>query len=125
MKKLFVLFGIFTFLGSASFAYYYENETLNPETLRAQGFSDSAIKITDKVHSFNEGVHSDYQRRYKREDSKNKIGKGYLYLKNYVDPAQDDGLFAEHEINFSNTWADGLTNYTTPEKPTNGVVENL
>lgn len=124
MKKLFVLFGIFAFLGSASFAYYYENETLNPEILKAQGFSDSAIRITDKVHSFNEGIHGDYQRRFKRQD-KNKLGKGYTYIKNYIDPYQDDGWFGEHQINFTNTWAGDSTHYSTPEKPTSGVVENL
>jgi len=126
MKKLIVLFGVFAFISGASFAYYYEDETLNPETLKAQGFSDSVIKVTDKVQSFKEGIHSTHQRNFKRDDSKKgKLSKGYQYLKNYFDPIQDDGLFAEHEINFSNTWADGTTHYSTPEKATVKEVENL
>lgn len=124
MKKLFVLFGIMTFISSASFAYYFENETLNPEVLDAQGYSDSTIVIADKVHALNAGLNGNYQRRYKLQH-KNKLGKAYYYLKNYIDPLQDDGLFCEHQINFSNTWADGTTFYTTPERPVKGVVEDL
>ncbi len=131
MKKLFVLFGIFAFLGGASFAYYYENETLYPETMKAQGYSNTMILVTDKTHAFNEGIHSNYQRKFQRPKRQNFLGRSYYYLKNYVDPLQDDGLFGEHQINFSNTWTDETTKYATPEKSTTKIkgkkygVENL
>ncbi len=124
MKKLLILLGILTFVGASSYAYYYEDETLDIKALEAQGYSDSLIKVTDKIHDFNTGINGKYKRVYKKHP-KNFLGKSYTYLKDYVDPAQDDGMFGEHQINFSNSWNPERIRYATPEKQPKGEVENL
>ena len=102
MKKLLVLFGVMALLPMASFAYYYENETAD----------------------INKGQNGTYTRRYQQKSPKGKLGNAYTYLKRYVDPFQDDGKFGEHQINFTNTWMDDTTHYSSAleEKST---VENL
>ncbi len=124
MKKLLVLLGVMAFLPAASFAYYNENETSDVDVLRAQGYSDSALMMVDLANDINKGQNSTYTRRFQPKTPKNKWGNAYTYLKRYVDPFQDDGKFGEHQINFTNTWMDDTTHYSSglEEK---SVVENL
>ncbi len=124
MKKLLVLFGVMALLPMASFAYYYENETADIDVLKAQGYSDSALMIVDLTNDINKGQNGTYTRRYQQKSPKGKLGNAYTYLKRYVDPFQDDGKFGEHQINFTNTWMDDTTHYSSALEEKSSV-ENL
>ncbi len=124
MKKLLVLLGVMAFIPAVSFAYYNENETSDIDVLRAQGYSDSALMMVDLANDINKGQNGTYTRRFQPKTPKGKLGNAYTHLKRYVDPFQDDGKFGEHEINFTNTWMDGTTHYSSALEEKSSV-ENL
>ena len=124
MKKLLVLFGVMAFVPMMAFAYYLEDETSTVDVLRAQGYSDSALMMVDLVNDTNKGSNSTYVRHFQPKTPESKLGNAYSYLKRYVDPFQDDGKFGEHQINFTNTWMDDTTHYSTPLEEKSSV-ENL
>ncbi len=125
MKKLIVLMGILSFSTSLSFAYLDEATTSNVEVLRAQGYSESALRIIDTTNSFASGKNGTYVRYFQPKQHKG-LGKPYTVVKRYFDPIQDDDLFGEHQINFSNAWdvTGEEPSYSTQLRPKEHV-ENL
>ena len=123
MKKLFVLLGVIVLSTGMSFASMSESDTSNIDILRRQGFSESALHIVDtaKYHA------GDKSGRYytRNVDNGKKLGKTYTVIKDYVDPIQDDGLFGEHQINFSNSWDWGRNKYSGRYNSKEKKVENL
>ena len=103
MKKIMTLLGVALFSTSISFGAIEENSTANIEILRSQGYSETALRTVDTVKAHNQGPTGKYKRHFHDKHS-NFIGKSYTRLKRYVDPAQDDNLFGEHQINFTNTF---------------------
>ena len=116
MKKIMILLGIMTLAVNVSFADLEENNTSNINILRSQGYSESALRIIDTIKSKNQGPTGRYKKHF--SDAKE---TPYTALKLYVDPIQDDGHFAEHQINFTNTWNGDETEYSTRVQE----VENL
>lgn len=123
MKKLLVLLGIITITPCISYAFINESETSNIDVLRHQGYSESTLEVVDTAKYYNGGISKKNQRYFKTKEHRH-LGKGYKYLKQYVDPAQDDGIFGEHQINFSNNWNGDVTKYTS-EKVQSNQVDNL
>ena len=123
MKKLLV-FGIIALSTSACFAYLEEDKTATVETMRASGYSTPTLEMLDTCVYHDKGEHSNYVRYYRQKPHKNFIGRAYTYAKKYFDPAQDDGMFADHEVEFSNTWYGDKTFYSSELEPANNV-ENL
>lgn len=111
MKKILTLVGIAVFATGVSFASIDEDKTTDIDTLRGQGYSESTLQIVDVVRANNQGPNGTYQRRF----SSKKITP-YQALKIYVDPVQDDGAFAEHQVNFTNTWQGDETEYSMVKK---------
>ena len=112
MKKLALTLCIAIAATSASYAYYLENDTHEIDTLRAQGFSESTIQAVDISTRHNKGKNHRNKYRYTKKDS-NPIGNAYTKIREYFDPVQDDGLFGEHQIIFSNTWGDATPEYAS------------
>lgn len=111
MKKILTLLGIMVLSAGISMAAMEEDETSNIEVLRAQGYSESALRIMDNVKANNQGLNGNYKRHF--TDKK----KGaYTTLKLYVDPIQDDGDFGNHQVNFTNTWQGDETKYSLIEE---------
>ncbi len=123
MKKLLVLFGVLVFVPAFSYAYIDESETSNMSTLKDQGFSLSTLEIVDTVKYHNSDKNHRYQRQFNKKDHRY-FGKGYQYVKNYIDPIQDDGLFGEHQINYSNNWNGDNTRYSS-ELDSVSQIDNL
>ena len=123
MKKLLVLLGVMVFASCSSYAHIDESETSDIDTLRTQGYSESMLEVIDTVKSHNKGKNSKTQRYFRRKDHRS-LGKGYDYLKLYIDPIQDDGFFGEHQINFSNNWNGDNTKYSS-QYVRNNQADNL
>jgi len=123
MKKVLVLFGIFSIAQLATFAAMEVSEISNIDSLRKQGFSESTLKAVDVSYSQTSG-NEEYVRYYTPK-SKNKTGKAYSYLKQYFDPIQNDDRFGEHQIEFANTWLGDETSYTTGNTKNEEVIEDL
>ena len=121
MKKLSVLLGIIILSSGISYAAINEDRTSDIDLLRNQGFSESTLQVVDtaKFHDSN-GRSNRYFKK-----SKNKFGRGYSAIKTYIDPVQDDGLFGEHQIHFSNSWDFGRNNYAVRRNNTSKEVDNL
>jgi len=124
MKKLLILTALcaITFNGTAQ-AYLRENSTASTETLERQGYSRATLELTD-MHVSKTAGEAGKQRRFVNKKSGNIFGRAYERIKLYTDPGQDDGLFGEHEINFTNNWT-GQTNTYTTRKKTQRRVDNL
>ena len=120
MKKSVVLFALSILITNISFAAIDEAKTSDIDTLRAQGYSESALRVIDTVKYHNQGVNGKYQKRFNVA----KKPSPYHRLKLYVDPTQEDDLFGEHQVNFTNTWDGEETSYTT-QKVENAPIENL
>ncbi len=120
MNKLFALLGAGILLSGISFAYINESATSDLNILKGQGYSDSMLRVVDtaRYHDTN----GTYQRHYGK--SRKKLGRSYSVIKTYVDPVQDDGLFGEHQINFSNSWDWGQNKYSGRYKKVESI-ENL
>lgn len=119
MKKIMSVLGILSLIMGVSFAALDELETSEITTLRSQGYSESTLRAVDTVKFKNQGPAG----RYKRYFSTAPQSK-YRAVKLYVDPIQDDDLFGEHQINFTNAWNGDETSYSTT-KYENRSVENL
>ena len=120
MKKVLVLFGAIILSTGISFGEIQEGTTSDIDNLRRQGFSESMLEVVDtaRYHDSN-GKTSRYFDR-----SRNKLGRGYSSIKNYIDPGQDDGLFGDHQIQFSNSWDWGKNRYAVRKKKVQ-KTENL
>jgi len=112
MKKVFVLFGAIILSTGMSLAVIDESKTSDIDSLRDQGFSESMLEIVDTVRYRNSNAKVP---RY-FDKSRNKMGRGYSSLKQYIDPCQDDGLFGEHQVHFSNSWDWGKNRYAVRKK---------
>lgn len=125
MKKLIALMGILSLTTGLSFAYINESKTSDVEVLKSQGFSDSALKIVDLVNTQQAGLDGKYVKYYQPKKHKG-LGKPYTRLKNYIDPVQDDGMFGEHQIHYSNSWRpmEEEPQYIKKSQPSTGI-ENL
>ena len=120
MKRLMTLLVSGLLLTNISIAAIDEVKTSDVDTLRAQGYSESALRILDTVKYYNQGTSGKYQRRF----TVPKEPGAYHRLKVYVDPVQEDDLFGEHQINFTNNWNGDENSYST-QKVENGPIENL
>ena len=112
------LFAATLFSTSLVFAAIDEYKTGDIDILRAQGYSESTLRIMDTVMYQNKSASKKYERRFVKNPNT------YSRIKVYVDPIQDDDSFGEHQINFTNTWNGDETHYTTT-KVENAPVENL
>ncbi|MBR5303325.1 MAG: hypothetical protein IKU37_00690 [Candidatus Gastranaerophilales bacterium] len=120
MKKIMTLFATTTLLTSLALAYIEENKTADVDILRAQGYSESTLRVVDTANAQNKGYKSNYKRRF----VKTKKPSAYTNVKLYIDPIQDDDNFGEHQVNFTNTWNGDETHYTT-RKVDRTPAENL
>ena len=123
MKKVLVLFGAVALLPMASMAYINESESSSIKSLSAQGYSTSTLEVVDWANARNQGEHSKYVRFF-RPKNNGKIGRAYQRLKVYIDPVQDDGQFADHQLEYSNTWTGREVKYSSDLEPT-GSIERL
>ncbi len=123
MKKILILSSLFLITSAACFAYMDENQTSEIDTLRAQGFSESMLRVVDVANEHNKGVNGNYVRRFQPKKQSGKMS-AYQKVKVYFDPTQDDGLFGEHQINFSNNWLGDENSYSSPLQEKE-VIENL
>ena len=123
MKKILILSGLFLISTLGCFAYYDENQSSKVDTLRAQGYSENMLRVMDLVNAKNQGINSSYVRRFQPKTQSGKMS-AYQKVKVYFDPIQDDGLFGEHQINFSNSWMGDDNSYSSPLQERE-VVENL
>lgn len=124
MKKTIIVCLFATIICTFAQAKYNEGETASVDALKSQGFSENTLILQDKVNYYNGGLNNGYQRIYQKKEPKSKLGKAYTYLKNYVDPVQDDGDFFEHQINFTNSWTKGIADYARTHERVNNI-ENL
>lgn len=113
MKKLLVLFGIILLSQGISFAAIKTDESANIDTLRAQGYSESALRVIDTVNNIQQGKDGKYAKYYTKKEGSNLLGRAYSRVKEYFDPIQDDGKFGVHQINFSNDWMRDETSYSS------------
>ncbi|MBR1617235.1 hypothetical protein IJ670_03705 [bacterium] len=129
MKKLLLLCGIIALSCTASLAYYNEGELTDIDTLRRDGYSESMLQSVDFAKYHQSGHGTTYVRHFKHKDEikKSKIGRAYSALKQYFDPAQDDGYFGNRQIEFSNTWRGDAVHYSSELVPVEQQqeVENL
>ena len=125
MKKLLVLLGIIILPCTSALASIGEYQTSDIDTLRYEGYSESMLQAVDtsKYHQ-TRGKSKRYFQSTSQTKSGKKLGRAYSYIKTYVDPAQDDGLFGEHQINFSNSWDWGKNNYSSRYKKVE-QIDNL
>ncbi len=123
MKKIIALFGFIALSTTISFAYVYDDATADIDVLKTQGYSTSALELVDKARSMQKGQGGTYERKFAQK-GRTKKGNVYHQVKTYLDPAQDDGKFGEHKIEFSNTWQGDEVFYASPLKEKE-VVENL
>lgn len=121
MKKLLVLFGAIAVI--PAYAYINESEISSPEILGRQGFSRSTLEVVDTVKYRSQGSGKRKQRYFTRREGRG-LGKAYTYIKNYIDPIQDDGIFGEHSINYTNTWNGDDTRYSSG-KESSANFDNL
>lgn len=124
MKKIALMLSLFVISTGISSAYLYSGELSNVDTLREQGFSESTLQVVNTVSFHNKGKHRDEQRMILPMRSRNPFGRAYTAVKNYIDPAQDDGLFGEHQIEYTNTWNSDLPGYAR-KYTENKMFENL
>lgn len=96
MRKLSIIFLvltilIFTVTGFAS-AEITVKDYMSLNFLDKQGYSTDTLKIveTNKAKTFGELPSGPVY--------KNKFHKAYRLMMNYIDPAQDDGYFGNHQI---------------------------
>ncbi len=122
LKNIFLLLA-FSMTPLMAYASIGADRTSDVDTLRLQGYSESALKIMDDVKYRSQGENKSYQKRFVKKEG-NAFGRGYTKVKNYVDPIQDDNTFGEHQINFSNTWNGDEPEYSTRRVDPN-QVENL
>ena len=64
MKKILILSGLFLISTAGCFAYYDENQSSKVDTLRAQGYSENMLRVMDSVNAKNQGINSNYVRRF-------------------------------------------------------------
>ena len=121
MKNLSVLLGVIILSSGMSFGAINDNATSDIDLLRNQGYSESILEVVDTAKSHDS---NGLTPRYYTSRGKNKLGRGYTSLKTYIDPVQDDGLFGDHQINFSNSWTWGRNKYSSKYRKVN-TVENL
>ena len=124
MKKILAFVGIMALSATASYAFYTESNTSSVDMLRRQGYSESALRVVDTVKYNARGTNGKYQKRFIPVAQNSKIGRSYSYLKSYIDPIQDDGEFAQHQINFTNTWNGDETHYSQKRFDSRGI-DNL
>lgn len=111
MKKLVILL-IMLMLTSSAMAVYIEGTSTDPELLRKTGHSEATVKAVEDVKVRNSGYGQDpYQSYYHGISFENGypskkafIADWYAKIRNSIDPAQDDGYFGKHEINYSNRY---------------------
>ena len=113
MKKILLSLTVMTVIPCVSMAYLSETETNQIETLKAQGYSTPTLQLMDTVNYQNKGINGNYEKKFKNHRADGKIG-WYQRLKEYVDPAQDDGHFGEHDVTFSNNWRQDNVKYSSP-----------
>lgn len=123
MKKILIMSGLFLISTASCFAYLNESTSSDVETLRAQGFSENMLRVIDLANEKNKGINGNYVRHFQPKNQSKKLG-AYSKVKIYFDPTQDDGLFGEHQINFSNSWMGDENSYSSPLQEKQ-VVEDL
>lgn len=123
MKKIAALFAVTLLSIGVSNAVMTDTQTTEIDTLRSQGYSESALRAIDTIKANNQGPTGRYQRYFTPKKS-NIFGRAYTNVKNYIDTAQDDGNFGQRQINFTNTFLDEDAEYAQPTVESNNI-ENL
>jgi hypothetical protein len=123
MKKITALFAVALLSISVSNAAMTDTQTTDIDILRSQGYSETALRAIDTVKANNQGPTGKYQ-RYFVPKKFNIFGRAYTNIKTYVDTAQDDGRFGQHQINFTNTFMDETAEYSYPSVESDNI-ENL
>ena len=123
MKKIAALFAVTLLSIGVSNAVMTDTQTTEIDTLRSQGYSESALRAIDTIKANNQGPTGRYQRYFTPKKS-NIFGRAYTNVKNYIDTAQDDGNFGQRQINFTNTFLDEGAEYAQPTVESNNI-ENL
>lgn len=120
MKKTVAILSILA-LSQCAFAYIKEGTTSDIDKLQNRGFSQTTLKIMDaeRARQARDGEH--YVKYY--ESDYYKKSSLYQKIKVYLDPAQDDGLFGEHENSFSNRFF--VDQPSKEDKRNMGIMENL
>ena len=108
MKKIMTLLSVMVLSTATSFAFISETQNSDLNALRAQGYSESTIRIMDTIKAKNQGLAGNYKREYTLPKE-----SPYTRVKLYFDLAQDDDRFGEHQINYTNSWNDDDTHYST------------
>lgn len=124
MKKVVMVLCLLAF-SQGAFAYIKEGTSTNIEDLQGVGYSQEMLKAIDGQKSRNNP--RTYERYYNdTQDSEytTKAGKAYYKLKLYLDPAQNDHHFGEHEVNFTNGYFPDqpLPNYLKKEKQVDAKI---
>ena len=117
MKKVLTALSVTLISSTVCFAMMEETQTSNIDILRAQGYSESALKVIDIAKAHGQGL------KYKKYYTTQAKGP-YHRIKVYTDPIQDDDTFGEHQLNFANSWNGDETRYTSGKVPS-GKVEDL
>jgi hypothetical protein len=122
MKKIIALFATTLLSASIVNAAMTDTETSAIKTLRAQGYSESTLRVVDTVKAINQGPTGKYQRQFTPKS--NVLGRMYSTIKEYFDPLQDDGRFGEHQIDFTNSFMNNGAEYGYPTVESE-QIENL
>lgn len=109
MKKLAIFLTMLLFVPSAM-AVYIEDTSTSYDVLKKTGSSDSAIRILEDIKVRNSGYGNEPYESYFTDVSyengypskKAFVLDWYRKIRDQIDPAQDDGYFGKHQINFDN-----------------------
>lgn len=106
MKKIFMLIISALIICPSAFSAIVEGKTSDVDVLRNTTYSESMIKTIDTIKTFNTYGVNPYTSKYAYNTDPNNPSKHFFHwykkMRNWMDPAQDDGYFGMHEINFNN-----------------------
>lgn len=92
-------------LASGAFASFQSEDVSTVPHLKGEGFSTEMTKVTDLVrYNHSNKTIEPYYDKDVYAGSTDRREKWYTTVKRWLDPAQDDGLFGRHEINYTNDW---------------------
>ncbi len=103
MKKVLTAL-VILLTASSCFAYIKEGTTSDIETLKETTYSEATLKAIDTIKANNTYGSNGYESYYDNQEKTKKqyVSNWYSKIKAWFDPAQDDGYFGNHEINYDN-----------------------
>ncbi len=131
MKKFAITLCILGGLSIApgAFAAIQSEDISTVPHLKSEGYSTGMTHITDTVkYHHSNGTAEPYYNQDPLAGATDEKGKWYTVVKRWLDPAQDDGMFGNHDITFTNDWfemdspfqyqKENKETYVKPEKNT-------